>query len=137
MFNLFGRSLPPPPAPLPTGNVVNFLADLSRSAPPVGQAMHAFAKPDGGTHGYVQFIVDSDSQLTIHRLWSCRPGQGSGSIMLRILCDLADEHRVQINLKVIPFGKKPYPLSRDQLINWYRRYAFDGNGKKMIRVPNG
>jgi hypothetical protein len=116
--------------------VVNFLAYLAQAAPPIGQATHAFPKPDGGSHGYVQFIIDSDRELTIHRFWSCHPGQGSGSVMLRILCSLADQHGIQMNLKVIPFGKKPYPLSRDQLVEWYRRYGFEGTRKKMTRMPD-
>src|SRR5580692_8674797 len=98
-MRFFGSSPPAPaPRPLPpVGNVVNFLACLAQTAPPIGQATHSFPKPDGGFHGYVQFIIDSDRELMIHRFWSCHPDNGSGSVMLRTLCNLADQHGIQMN----------------------------------------
>jgi hypothetical protein len=48
---------------------------------------------------------------------------------------VADQHGVRLKLKVIPFGKQPYPLSREKLVSWYRRHGFEGNGKKMTRMP--
>jgi hypothetical protein len=53
--------------------------------------------------------------------------------MLRTLCDLADRHEVEIKLKVLPFGHKPYALSRPQLKTWYERHGFQGTGWRLLR----
>jgi hypothetical protein len=116
-------------------NVANFLEDLSTIAPRAGMGAYVFVKPEGSNHGFVQFIVESPRRLTIHRIWTHEPLQGSGSLMLGQLCDLADRHGVDLELKVIPIGRKPYPMTRDQLKNWYEQYGFEGTHKKMIRKP--
>ena len=56
-------------------------------------------------------------------------------MMLRVLCDLADRHGVEITLKVLPFGPKPYPLSRAQLAEWYHRHGFEGKRWNLTRRP--
>jgi hypothetical protein len=116
-------------------NAGNFLADLSAIAPPAGQGAYAFMGDDGRCRGWVQFIPESGSQLIIHRLWTLQPGKGNGKHILRAVCDLADRHGVELILKTLPFGRKPYPLQKDHLKDWYERYGFVGNHKKMIRVP--
>jgi hypothetical protein len=117
----------------PPQNVKNFLSALMVIAPPAGDGDYMFTKSEGGCHGFVQFIHNSPRSLTIHRLWTLERGQGNGSIMLRKLCQLADEHGVELTLKCLPFGRKPYPLLSEQLVDWYQRYGFVGNRKKMIR----
>ena len=127
----------PPPSPaLDESNVREFLASLETIATP-GRGAYAFPKPGVavGDHGFVQILVGPGSEITIHRLWACHPGNGSGAIILRTLCTLADQHGVRLKLKVIPFGNKPYPLSREKLVNWYRRHGFEGTGKEMTRMP--
>jgi hypothetical protein len=119
----------------PITPIRNFLADLVTIAPPAGLGAYAFKKPDGGCHGFVQFIISSGKSATIHRLWTREPGQGNGSIILRSLCGLADRHGIELKLKVAPIGRKPYPLSKDQLRAWYRRHGFEGDGRKLIRRP--
>jgi len=116
-------------------NVHDFLMALATIAPPAGRGDYAFRKPEGGAHGYVQFIHHSTRELIIHRLWTLQPGQGSGSHILRILCELVDEHGVELRLKTLPFGRKPHPMSRDQLVKWYQRHGFEGTHKKMTRKP--
>jgi hypothetical protein len=116
-------------------NVANFIAALKSIAPAAGGGSYRFMKSNGECHGFVQFIIDSDTKLTIHRLWTLQPGKGSGAKMLRSLCNLADQHRVELALKVIPIGRKPYPMSREQLKMWYRRYGFQGLGWKLLRQP--
>jgi hypothetical protein len=123
------------PAPTPVSNVANFLHALARIAPPAGEGSYAFLDEAGQTRGWVQFIIESDRAVKIHRLWTLRPNDGNGSIMLKKICELADQNGVEIFLKVLPFGRKPYPRSRDQLRQWYERHGFVGTRKKMIRVP--
>lgn len=113
----------------------NFLTALSVVAPSAGRGHYGFKKPDGGSHGFVQFIITSGNSARIHRLWTMEPGKGNGSLMLRTLCELADHHGVELALKVVPIGRKPYPMSREQLRSWYRRHGFEGNANKLIRRP--
>jgi hypothetical protein len=116
-------------------NVSDFIAALTAIAPAAGGGSYRFMKDDGECHGFVQFIVESDRKLTIHRFWTLQPGKGSGATMLRSLCELADQHGVELALKVIPIGRKPYPLSREKLKAWYQRYGFEGLGWKLLRRP--
>jgi hypothetical protein len=116
-------------------NVANFISALKIIAPAADRGSYAFIKPGGGCHGFVQFIVRSDHQLDIHRLWTLDPGKGNGSIMLTALCKLADTHGVELRLKVIPIGHKPHPMSRDQLKAWYLKCGFEGSRWKLVRVP--
>jgi hypothetical protein len=118
-----------------TGHVRRFLQGLSEVAPDAGRGTFAFPKQGGGYHGYVQFIIDSPKQVTIHRIWSDTPNQGSGGHMMRTLCDLADDHGVTMKLKVLPIGRKPYPMNPGELYNWYQRHGFHGTAKKMCRCP--
>jgi hypothetical protein len=124
-----------PPPPVREENVANFIADLIQIAPRVERGAYAFARAGGGCHGFVQFNVRSGRQLDIHRIWTLEPGQGNGSMMLRTLCELADRHGVELRLKTLPIGRKPYPLSRAQLKAWYERHGFQGAGWKLVRKP--
>jgi hypothetical protein len=114
--------------------VPDFLAALAIVARPVGQGSYAFVEPNGSCRGFVQIIV-LPHRITIHRLWTRQPGGGHGRFILRALCDLADRHQVELSLKPLPIGRKPYPLSRDQLLAWYQRHGFAGTRRKMIRPP--
>jgi RimJ/RimL family protein N-acetyltransferase len=125
----------PRPTEPPPSNVAEFLAALAKIAPSPGRGDYVFPRPAGGSHGFVQFLAHSHRELVIHRLFARHPGEGGGSIMLRALCDLADRHGVELTLKALPFGGKPYPKSREQLVAWYQRYGFVGTHKKMTRKP--
>jgi hypothetical protein len=131
MFGLFRHK----PAEPPSTNVADFLTELSTIAPPAGRGDYVFPNSNGGSHGLVQFLAYSPRQVIIHRLWTAQAGQGSGSMMLRTLCELADRHHVELTLKPLPFGRKPYPMSREQLLQWYQKFGFEGTRKKMTRKP--
>jgi hypothetical protein len=130
------RFFKPRPPEIPASNARDFLISLSAVAPPAGRGDYIFKKPEGGAYGFVQFIAHSHRELIIHRLWTLEPGQGNGAHMLRILCNLADQHQVELTLKTIPFGRKPHPLPREQLVAWYQRHGFEGTHKKMTRKPH-
>ncbi len=130
-FRLFS----PKPAKVRARNVADFLAELAAMAKPAGEGCFAFAKPGGGCHGFVQFIISSERTIQIHRLWTLEPGKGNGSIIVRALCQLADRHGVELKLKVIPIGRKPHPLSREQLKGWYQRHGFEGPRWVLQRKP--
>jgi hypothetical protein len=116
-------------------NVANFLADFTCIAKRVNDGCFAVANPSGGSHGFVQFIPSSDESIQIHRLWTLEPGKGNGSAIVRVLCELADRHGVELKLKVIPIGRKPHPLNREQLKVWYQRHGFEGARWLLQRKP--
>ena len=115
--------------------MTDFLAELSLIARPVGGGTYAFVAAEGGCNGWVQLIVRSDTLIEIHRLWTLRLGKGNGSMMLRGVCTLADKHGIEIRLKALPFGRKPFKMSGDELAAWYQRHGFTGTGRKLIRKP--
>jgi len=115
-------------------HVVAFLKDLAVVASPAGGGHYGFKKPAGNTRGFVQLIC-SERIVQIHRIWTSAPGTGSGSIMMRTLCELADRHGVKMKLKVIPIGRKPFPMSREQLKAWYQRFDFAGERWTLTRKP--
>jgi GNAT superfamily N-acetyltransferase len=114
-------------------NVADFLAEFATIAKPAGEGCLAVVNPGGGYHGFVQFIISSEQTIQIHRLWTLEPGKGNGSAMIRALCELADRHGVELKLKVIPIGRKPHPLSREQLKAWYQRHGFEGSRWILLR----
>jgi len=112
-----------------------FLSALATIASRVNAATFAFDNPDGSRRGFVQFLAGPDDSLKIHRLWVLQPGIGHGSQILALICDLADQHDVEIVLKTTPFGDKPYPMCRESLAAWYRRHGFEGPRWKLVRKP--
>jgi hypothetical protein len=112
-----------------------FMSELERIAPSAGRGDYVFAGTNGVSPGFVQIIHHRGRRVEIHRLWARHPGKGDGSAMLKALCDLADRHCVELTLKVLPIGRKPYPLTREQLLAWYQRHGFEGTRRKMIRKP--
>jgi hypothetical protein len=116
------------------GNVVAFLKELVVAAPPAGRGHFEFKRADGRHIGFVQLIC-WERIVQIHRIWASQPGMGGGSIMMRTLCELADRHGVEMKLKVIPIGRKPFPMSRQQLKAWYQRLGFAGSRWHLTRKP--
>jgi hypothetical protein len=113
----------------------DFVADLVDIAPQIGHGTYAFRDDNGEVAGFVQLIPESQNLLRIHRIWTLHPRHGHGSTMLTKLCALADQHGIALKLKVLPLGAKPYPFSRDELIEWYKRHGFTGRRSKLIREP--
>jgi hypothetical protein len=115
--------------------MADFMSELHAVARPVNDGCLAFVGSDGTCRGFLQLLPTAGRAITIHRLWTLTPGGGNGSWMLRTLCTLADKYQVEIRLKVLPFGRKPHAMTRDQLVAWYGRHGFVGNRRKMIRKP--
>jgi len=135
IFGFFGIA---PRQPISyASNVTDFIAALKSVAADVGQGDYAFTSADGKKQGFVQFIVRSDRKLSIHRIWAHEPKKGNGTAIMRALCEFADRHAVELTLKALPFGRKPFPMSREQLKAWYQRYGFKGARWKMSRAPAG
>src|SRR5580692_9509635 len=101
LLNLLARRFisSPKSPPEPVQNVDDFLRELIAVAPPVGRGDYVFPDGQGGSRGFVQFIIRSDQRVIIHRLWTHQAGAGNGGYILRTLCDLADRHGVELMLK--------------------------------------
>jgi hypothetical protein len=132
-FSWFFRE-PAPEEGVHRKNVLAFLDDLSSIAPSAERGHFRFCDSAGTTVGFAQLHC-FERQVRIHRLWACKPGGGAGSNMMRTLCELGDRHHVELRLKVVPIGRKPFPMSRQQLRDWYRGFGFAGSGWTLIRKP--
>jgi hypothetical protein len=112
-----------------------FFSALAGISVRLNPATFAFENPDGSRRGFVQFLRGPHNELRLHRLWVLKTGIGHGSLILRTVCELADQHAVEIFLKAAPFGEKPFPMSRDALAAWYRRHGFEGTRWNLARKP--
>jgi len=113
---------------------MDFLNELKLLGRQISETTFVFNEADELRRGYVQIDRFADGVASVHRIWANSPGHGVGSQLLRTLCELADRHRVQIALRAVPFGAKPYPMTQADLDAWYRRHGFEG-GRKLIRQP--
>lgn len=112
-----------------------FLADVASISHHVEQITYTFCDASRQVTGHIQ-LQRRGGSVTIHRIWVAKPGQGSGSTILKSVCALADHHGIILNLSVNPLGVAPYPMSSRQLHSWYHRHGFVGN-RKMTRLPAG
>jgi GNAT superfamily N-acetyltransferase len=110
-----------------------FLADVALISHQVNKITHTFCDENQNVTGHIQ-LDRRGGEVTIHRIWVAKPGQGSGSTILKKVCELADRHGVTLKLSVNPLGVAPYPMSSRQLHSWYHRHGFVGN-RKMTRLP--
>jgi hypothetical protein len=112
-----------------------FFAELSQISRPVNAGTYAFDDGNQNAIGHIQLNRQA-GEVTIHRIWATTPGKGSGSLILKKVCELADRHGIILKLAVNPLGVAPYPMSSRQLHSWYHRNGFAGD-RKMIRLPRG
>ena len=60
-------------------------------------------------------------------------GKGTASGAMEMLCEMADEHSVELFLEVEPFdGSGP---ETPVLLAWYARVGFKGDAAEMVREP--
>ena len=120
----------------PGDSVEAFLDDLLLMATEASPTTYAFLDENGKPSGYVQLYRPRPGRLLVHRIWAVSPGSGAGSRMMRALCELADHHGAEIALRPLPFGPKPFPMSAEELHQWYHGHGFTGPIKSMLRKPN-
>lgn len=74
-----------------------------------------------------------------HVISLAKKGTGNASAALKWLCDLADKHKVTIELEVEPIkkaGAEGKPLTKAQLKQWYKKNGFKPTGGDyMVREP--
>lgn len=97
--------------------------------PFVYESRHGF--PIGLVAAAATKVADA---VQLYHISSFKPGKGHGKEIMGYLCGLADEHGVKIYLHAeVQFSDKETPIGED-LVNWYRRFGFVGNGF-MCREP--
>lgn len=85
-------------------------------------------------------ILDRYTGIHISDIRTLDAGKGYSSAALKMLCDLADEYRVTLDLTAKAYGDGP-KLSTDQLVEWYGRFGFQTrrgdkhDGYLMVRIP--
>ncbi|MDP9174251.1 MAG: hypothetical protein M3O30_10360 [Planctomycetota bacterium] len=112
-----------------------FFQDLGTHARRLNECTYEFQFKSQKSSGFLQVHCGRERQIIIHRLWADQTGMGIGSLMLKTVCDLADKHGLHITLKALPFGRKPYPMSRSELVAWYMRHGFEGARRELERLP--
>jgi len=91
----------------------------------------------GDDFAIIELRQDSRSgDIYLSSIQSSRGGRrGNGAAGLKLLTDLADEHRVMLELDVEAFGSADDTLSDGQLKQWYKRAGFVPYGNGMVRYP--
>jgi len=69
----------------------------------------------------------SDGVLTLKSLYSVKQRQGHAAELLRLICEYADEHRLDIELEAKQYGHTR-GLDNQGLVIFYGKYGFVLNG---------
>lgn len=100
---------------------------------------------------------DDETGIYIKEIESTEPGKGYGRQLLRLVCALADKHKVELALAPLSFVPPSWrnkvnskeliskKLGETQLRQWYTRYGFtppkSGSGydetTELVRYPKG
>jgi hypothetical protein len=87
--------------------------------------------------GLIAMSVDDATDLAtvdVYHISAFRPGNGQGSEIMKYLCNVADEFEVRLCIQPqAQFSGRP-TLAGADLISWYRKFGFNGNGT-MYREP--
>ena len=88
--------------------------------------------------GLIAMSVDSTSSMAevdVYHISAFKPGKGQGSEILNYLCNAADEFEVCLSIQAQALFGGQGTLAGADLVNWYRKFGFKGNGA-MYREPN-
>lgn len=71
----------------------------------------------------------------IYHIGSFVHKQGDGSRMMDALCRVADDYQVTLSLSPVYLDNgKDTTMGDDDMIGWYRRFGFEGEGQ-LLRTP--
>lgn len=77
-----------------------------------------------------------DSEVQLYHISSFRPGKGYGTEIMNYLCSEADRFGVKIYLQAeVQFSDKETPIGSN-LVAWYRKFGFIGNGIMRREAKN-
>ena len=88
--------------------------------------------------GLIAMSAGQDSSpagVDVYHISAFTPGSGQGTEMMNYLCNSADVFgvRLYIQAKALFSGRRT--LGGSDLVNWYRKFGFKGEGE-MYRDPN-
>jgi hypothetical protein len=83
----------------------------------------------------IDALPNEEKTVYIYHLGAFESQCGSGSSILRELCEQADKFNVSLKVSpvVMPNGKSP-SMATDQLIAWYKKFGFRGSSG-LLRKP--
>jgi hypothetical protein len=87
--------------------------------------------------GLIAMSIENDSEtaaVDVYHISAFKPGNGQGSEIMNFLCDTADEFQVRLSIEAQAQFSGRRTLAGVDLINWYRKFGFNGNGT-MYREP--
>jgi len=103
--------------------------------------------PNGGLICFK--IIRAADHIRLHNLVVETPQQGLGTKLMELVCGIADQCGVTVELTAIPFGAPTKRIKLFKLISWYRDFGFVINddyydnqktmdmadGMEMVRDP--
>jgi len=69
-------------------------------------------------------VGERAGNLRLKTMKALEPGQGAGSIAMKRILKIADEHGVTAEATASPFGDNPVRMDKDALMSWYQRVGF-------------
>ena len=87
--------------------------------------------------GLIAMSIDHVSDLAavdVYHISAFKPGNGQGSEIMNFLCNAADEFEVRLSIHAEAQFSGRRTMAGADLINWYRKFGFNGNGT-MYREP--
>ena len=79
--------------------------------------------------------VSNSTEVDLYHISAFKPGNGQGSEIMNYLCNAADEFEVRLCIQATALYKGRRTLAGTDLIKWYRKFGFNGNGI-MCRDPD-
>jgi hypothetical protein len=78
--------------------------------------------------------VSDSAAVDVYHISTFKPGNGQGSEIMNYLCNAADEFEVRLCIQAEAQYSGRRTLTGADLVNWYRKFGFNGNGT-MYREP--
>jgi hypothetical protein len=78
--------------------------------------------------------VSGSAVVDVYHISAFKPGNGQGSEIMKFLCNAADEFEVRLCIQAEAQFSGRQTLAGAGLVNWYRKFGFNGNGA-MYREP--
>jgi len=79
--------------------------------------------------------VSGSAAVDVYHISAFKPGNGQGSEIMKFLCNAADEFEVRLCIQAESQFSGRRTLVGADLVSWYRKFGFNGNGT-MYREPN-
>jgi hypothetical protein len=78
--------------------------------------------------------VSGSAAVDVYHISAFKPGNGQGSEIMKFLCNAADEFEVRLCVQAEAQFSGRRTLVGADLVSWYRKFGFNGNGT-MHREP--